>query len=116
MAGRHHEHQLLAQHRHAGERRIVDRQREQREVGAPRAQPAQQPLRAAGRDLDVDVRMVLAEFLQQRREHVEADGHPADQVERSAQDLLLVGDAGRGVVDVVEDAVAELQQRLAGRR
>ena len=49
----------------------------------------QQPLRAAGRDLDVDVRVVLAELLQQQREDVEADRHPADQVERAAQDLLL---------------------------
>ena len=115
MPDRHDQHQLLAQHRHARERGIVDRQREQREVGAPRAQPAQQPLRAAGGDLDVHVRMVLLELLQQQREHVEADGHPADEVERARERLLLVGDAGRGVADVVEDAVTELEDRLAGR-
>ena len=39
---------------------------------------------------------------------------PADQVERAAQGLLAVGDAGRGVADVVEDAVTELENRLAG--
>jgi hypothetical protein len=54
--------------------------------------------------------MVLAELFQQQREHVEADGHPADEVERAAQDLLLVGDAGRRVVDVVEDPMAELSR------
>ena len=68
----------------------------------------------ASRDLDVHVRMVRAELFQQQREDVEADGHPADEIQRSAQHFLTVGDTGGGVADVVEDAVAQLQQHLAG--
>ena len=39
---------------------------------------------------------------------------PPTRLSGPLSDLLLVGDAGGRVVDVVEDAMAELQQRLAG--
>jgi hypothetical protein len=115
MPDRHHQQQLLAQHGHAGEGRILDRQGQQREVRAPGAQPPQQALRATGCDLDVDVRMVLLEFLQEQREHIQADGHAAHQIQRARERLLLVGDAGGRIADVVEHPVAELEDRLAGR-
>ena len=59
MPGRHDEQQLLAIDRHRVQRRIVDRQRQQPEVGRARPQLAHQPRRAAGDDLDVDVGMAL---------------------------------------------------------
>ena len=83
---------------------------------AARPQLAQQPRRAAGDHLDVDVGMVPAELLEQRREHVEAHRHPADQPQRPRQLLLRVEDALGGVADVREDAMAQLEQRLADRR
>ena len=56
------------------------------------------------------------ELAQQRREDVEADGHPADQPHRAAQRLARVADERHRVLQILEDAVTELQQRLAGRR
>ena len=60
--------------------------------------------------------MDAPDFGEQRGKHVEADGHPADQPHRAAQRLLLVADRGDGVLEILEDAVAQLEQRLAGRR
>ena len=49
-------------------------------------------------------------------EDVEADGHPADQPDRAAQRLARVADQRDGVLQILEDAVTELEQRFAGRR
>ena len=54
---------------------------------------------------------------EQGREDVEADGHPADQARscpRSDSCVSLI--AGDRVLQILEDAVAQLEQRLAGRR
>ena len=53
---------------------------------------------------------------EQRRKDVETDRHAADQAQRAAQRFLLVADGGDGVLQVLEDAVAQLQQRFARRR
>ena len=86
------------------------------EVGAARPQLAQQARRAAGDHLDVDVGVVPAELLQQRREDVEAHRHAADEPQRAGQLLLRVEDAFGRVADVGEHPMAQLQQRFAGRR
>ena len=52
---------------------------------------------------------------QQRGEDVEADRHPADEPHRAAQRFALVADAGDGVLQILEDAVTQLEQRFAGR-
>ncbi len=49
-------------------------------------------------------------------EDVEADGHPADQAQRAAQRLLLLADAGHGVLQILEDAVTQLEERFTGGR
>ena len=53
---------------------------------------------------------------EQRREDVEADRHAADQPHRAAQRLLRVADGRHGVLQILEDAVTQLEQRFAGRR
>ena len=71
---------------------------------------------AAGDDLDVHIRVLPPEFLQQVREDVQADRHPADQAQSTGELLLRIENALGGVADVGEHAVAELQQRFARRR
>ena len=116
MAARDGEQELLADDRHGRQRRVVDRQRHQAEIRRARAQLAREPRRAAGQDLDVDVRMVPAEFLEQRRKDVEAHRHAADEPQRARQRLLGVEDALAGIADVREHPVAQLEQGLADRR
>ena len=53
-------------------------------------------------------------FGQQCRKHVEADRHAADQPERAAQRFLLLADGRHRVLEILEDAMAQLQQRFAG--
>ena len=48
--------------------------------------------------------------------HVETHRHAADQPHRAAQRLARVADRGDGVLQILEDAVAQLEQRFAGRR
>ena len=60
--------------------------------------------------------MHAAQVLQQRREHVEADGHAARQPQRAAQLARPVGDGADRVAHVLEDALAELHEALGRRR
>src|SRR5262245_24841997 len=60
--------------------------------------------------------MDASHFGQQRRKDVQADGHSANQAERSAQRLLLFADSGDGFLQILENAVAQLQERFARRR
>ena len=76
--------------------------------------PPHQAHRPAGGDLDLHLWMMLLELFDERRKDVEADRHPAHHRDRAGQHLLAIGDARRRVADVVEDAVAELEQRFAG--
>src|SRR4051812_20087537 len=62
------------------------------------------------------MRVGPAHFCEECREDVETYGHPADQPHRSLQRFLLVADCRHGVLQVLEDAMTELQQRLAGWR
>ena len=113
---RHDEQQLLAHHRHAHEVRIVDRKGQQAEIGRPRTQLTDETRRRARCELHIDVRMQLAERLQQRRKHVEADGHAADQPQASCHALLALDDGGAGLFEVVEQPLAEAEERRSGRR
>ncbi len=61
------------------------------------------------------LRVDALELAQQGREDVEADGHPADQADRAAQRLARIADQRDRVLQVLEDAMTELQQRFAGR-
>ena len=51
-------------------------------------------------------------MLQQRRKHVEAHGHAPGEPQRAAQRTGVVGDRVHRVADVLEDALAELDQAL----
>ena len=68
------------------------------------------------RQPDVELRVDAAQVLQQRREHVEADGHPACQPQRAAQLARPVGDRADRFADVLKDALAELDEAFGGRR
>ena len=116
MRRRGHQEQFLAHDRDRDQVRIVDRQREQPEVGVAGAQLPNQARRRARRELDVDLRMFLAEGLEQGREHVEAHGHAADQADGAAHRALIVEDAGAGALEILEHALAEAEQRGAGGR
>ena len=116
MPDGHDEQQFLVDDRHRLQRRIVDRQRQQPEIGGAGPQLAHQPRRPAGDHLDVDVGMTLPELLQQRREHVEADRHAAHEPQRAGQLLLVIEDLAGRVADVREHAVAQLEELLPGRR
>ena len=91
MLRRGHEEQLLAHDRHAHQIGIVDRQRQQPEIGGAGAQLSNEPRRRARRQLHVDVRIVLSERLEKRREDVETHRHAADQPQ-AARDTLLAFD------------------------
>src|SRR4051812_26185864 len=62
------------------------------------------------------MRVGAAHFCQECREHVETHRHPPHQPHRSLQRFLLVADRRHGVLQVLEDAMTELQQRLASWR
>jgi hypothetical protein len=113
---RHDEQQLFAHHGYLHEIGAVDRKREEPHVDGTAAQPLEQHRRRAGRDLDLDFRVTLPEFLEQGGEDVQADGHPAAQVQRTGELLLLFDDAGGGVADVGEHATAQVEESGAGRR
>ena len=70
---------------------------------------------APGGHLDVDVGELLAEGLEQQREDVEADRHPADQPQRAGHPLLALEDRGAGLLEIVEQPLAQAEQRGAGR-
>ena len=59
--------------------------------------------------------MLPLQLGQKRRKHVEAHRHAAEQPDLPAQRLLAVGDPGNRVLQVLEDAMRQLQQRVAGR-
>src|SRR5205823_1168707 len=46
---------------------------------------------------------------------VEAHGHAADKAQRAAERLLLFADGGDRVLQILKDAVTQLQQRFACR-
>ena len=71
---------------------------------------------APGVSLTSTDRVLLAERLEQRREHVEADGHAADQPDGAADRALRVENAGAGPLEILEHPLAEAEQRGAGRR
>ena len=58
--------------------------------------------------------MLLAERLEQRREDVQAHRHAANQPQGPTQRLLLFADARHRILQVLEDAVAQLQEGLTG--
>src|SRR5688572_10481841 len=62
------------------------------------------------------MRMHAAHFGEQRRKHVQADGHAADQANRAAQRVALLADGGDRFLEILKDAMTELEERLAGRR
>ena len=74
--------------------------------------------RPAGRHRQphVELRMHAPQVLQQRREHVEADGHAARQAQRAAQLARAIGDRADGFAHVLKDALAELHEALGRRR
>ena len=111
-----HEQQLFAHDRDTDERRVVHRQRQQAEIGSARAQLANQPRRRSGHQLDVDVRVLLAKGLEQRRKDVQAHCHAADEAQRALDVLLGVEDRGAGLLEVVEHPLAETKERRAGGR
>ena len=58
--------------------------------------------------------MDAPQVLQERREHVQADRHPARQTQGSPQLARAVGNPADRVVDVLEDALSELHEALGG--
>ena len=60
--------------------------------------------------------MHAPQVLQQRREHVQADGHAARQAQRAAQLARAVGDRANRFADVLEDALPELDEAFGRRR
>jgi hypothetical protein len=111
----HDEQELFPQHRDRRHAWFVDGQREQGQVGHSSLDPAKEPRRAAHRDLHFDVWMVPPEFAQQSRQDVQRDGHPADDVDRAAEALVLIDDRGAGLPDIREDTFGKLQHGVARR-
>ena len=60
--------------------------------------------------------MIAAKGFQQSREHIEADGHAADQPERAAHRLLTLENAGARPIEILEHPLAQAQQRGSRRR
>ena len=60
--------------------------------------------------------MDAPQVFEQRREHVQADRHPAGQPERAAQLARAIGDDADRLADILEDALAELHEALGRRR
>ena len=114
MIRRHDQEELLAQRRHHDAGGLVDRQRQQREIGQPRPELADETWRCPGDELDLDARMRLPKRLQQRRQDVQAHGHPAGDAHGTAQFAMFVPDLADGRRQVVEQPAAELDQRLSG--
>src|SRR4029453_824643 len=56
--------------------------------------------------------MLAFELADQGRKHVETHRHAAKQAHRAAELLLAYGDGRNRVFEVLEDAMAQLQQRL----
>ena len=79
------EQQLLAQHRHGDQIRLLDRQRQQAGVDAAGADLLDRSRRGRDREPDVELRMHALQVLQQRRKHVQADRHAAGEPQRAAQ-------------------------------
>ena len=82
----------------------------------PARMAARQRSVAPAQILISDLRMGPLELAQQGGEDVEADGHAADEADRAAQRLARIADQRDRVLQILEDAVTELQQRFAGRR
>ena len=80
-----HEQQFFGQDRNRYEVAGLDGQRHQAQVAGALAQHRNRPLGAADRDLQVEVGVDAAQLGEERREHVEADRHPADQPDGAAQ-------------------------------
>ncbi len=116
MLRRHHHQQLFPENGFGHEVRVVDRQRQQAEVGAAGPQLPDQTWRRAGGELDLDCGMLATEFLQKCREHVEADRHAADQAQRAAQRLPALEDARLRLPDFLEHPTAEREQCRSGGR
>src|SRR5215210_3211398 len=60
--------------------------------------------------------MLATVFLQQRGKYIHADGHASSETQRAAQRLLALTDHRDRFLDVAEHAVAQLHERIAGRR
>ena len=60
--------------------------------------------------------MDAAQVLEQRRENIQADGHPAGQPQRAAQLARAIGDDADRLADILEDALAELHEALGRGR
>ena len=60
--------------------------------------------------------MLPLQLGEQRREDIQHDGHAAEHANLPAEGLLAVGDAGNRVLEILKDAIRQLQQGLAGRR
>ena len=94
----------------------VDGKRQQAQIGGAGADRRDAPIGRARPDLDFRLRMQALELAQQAGEDVEADGHPAHQPHRSTKGLARVADERDRVLEILEDAVTELQQRFTRRR
>ena len=116
VSGRRDEQEFLAHDRHAHQVWIVHGQRQEPQVCRSAPKLPEQALRRAGHQLHVHIGMVLAECLQQRRKHVEADRHSASQAHGAADRLLAVEDAGPRALEILEHALAQPEKSGAGRR
>ena len=95
---------------------MIDGQRQQREVARAGAQLLQ--ARSELPDITLTSTSGCCRFSSAMsvREDIQTDRHPAEQADRAAQRFLAVGDAGDGVLQILEHPVTELEQRLARRR
>ncbi len=110
------EEELLLHGRDGDEVGRFDGQGEEAAVGGAGADGGETAVGRARPDLDLRLRVGPLELAEQGGEDVEADRHPADQPHRAAQGLARVADQGDRVLQILEDAVTELEQRFTRRR
>src|SRR5712691_11337840 len=114
MARRHDDHHLLLQHREDLQVGRDDGQGEQPQVHLVVAQQAQDRLRCARGDAEVDLPVEVAELLQQPGQDEQAHRHPPADVELAAVELARLRDLPQGILHVPLDPVGQLQEQLAG--
>ena len=116
MIRRRNDEQLLAEYRHRHQIRSLDRQREESRVHSAGADLMCRPSGGGHRHADVEARMRAPELLEERRKHVQADGHSSGQSERPRERARLISDGADGFSEILKHAVAELHERFGCRR
>ena len=116
MARRRHDQQLFAHDRNRHQIGLVDGQRQQPCIDAAGANLVHRLLGRRDPQPDVELRMNAPQIFEERREHIQADGHAARQPERAAQLARAIRDDADRFPDVLKDALAELNEAFGRRR